>query len=92
MANAMSKRITAQFGDLFTQAKAIQAKLDALAAAQAPAAPDAILIDELPYAAANLASAPPQVKTGLVQRLRRIGLLPPAHKAGHHRPHRRRPT
>jgi hypothetical protein len=63
-ANAMRERITAQFNDLYTQAHAIQAKLDALTTSQAPA-PDATLIDELPYAAVNLTDAPEHVKAGL---------------------------
>ena len=40
------------------------AELDALTATQAPA-PDASLLDELPYAAANLTGAPEHVKAGL---------------------------
>jgi hypothetical protein len=61
MANAMRERITAQFNDLYAQAQAIQAELGNLATV--PPAPDASLIDELPYAAANLSDAPARVKT-----------------------------
>jgi hypothetical protein len=64
MANAMRERITAQFNDFYAQAQAIQAELDALTTSQAPA-PDATLLDELPYAAVNLADAPEHVKAGL---------------------------
>ncbi len=64
MANAMRERITAQFNDLYTHAQAIEAELDALTAAQAPA-PDTTLLDELPYAALNLAHAPEHVKAAL---------------------------
>jgi hypothetical protein len=62
-ANAMRERITAQFNDLYTHAQAIQAELSPLAAV--PPAPDATLLDELPYAAANLTDAPARVKTML---------------------------
>jgi hypothetical protein len=64
----MRERITAQFNDLYTRAQAIQAEIDALAAAQAPA-PDASLLDELPYAAANLTDAPEHVKARLYDAL-----------------------
>jgi hypothetical protein len=63
-ANAMRERITAQFGELFNQEKAIKDELDGLTAARQPA-PDATLIDELPYAAANLTDAPEHVKAEL---------------------------
>jgi hypothetical protein len=63
-ANAMRERITAQFNDLYTQAKTIQAELDGLSTTQEPA-PDLSLIDELPYAAANISDAPEHVKTAL---------------------------
>jgi hypothetical protein len=62
-ANAMRERITAQFNDLYTKAQAIQAELGPLAIV--PPAPDATLLDELPYAAANLARAPEHVKARL---------------------------
>jgi hypothetical protein len=62
--NALRERITAQFRELFTQGKALQAELDSLTAGQEPA-PDATLIDELPYAAANIADAPEHIKTQL---------------------------
>jgi hypothetical protein len=67
-ANAMRERITAQFNDLYTRASTIQAELDALTTAQAPA-PDGTLIDEFPYAAANLTDAPARVKTMLYDAL-----------------------
>lgn len=63
-ANAMRERITAQFNQLFNQGKTIKDELDNLSASQAPA-PDATLIDELPYAAANISDAPEHVKARL---------------------------
>src|SRR6185437_6632859 len=61
VSNALRERITAQFGELFTQAKTIEDELHAITAADQPA-PDASLIDELPYAAANINDAPERIK------------------------------
>jgi site-specific DNA recombinase len=63
-ARAMRERITAQFTDRYNQAKTLQSELDALTASTEPA-PDLTLLDELPYAAANLTSAPDPLKARL---------------------------
>jgi hypothetical protein len=63
-AEAMRQRITSQFTDRYNQARDLQAQLDQIQAAQPPAN-DPSLLDELPYAAANLADLPDDLKAKL---------------------------
>lgn len=63
-ADAMRQRITDQFTDRYNQARELQAQLDQIQAAR-PATQDPTLIDELPYATANLAAAPDDIKAKL---------------------------
>ena len=71
-ADAMRQRITDQFTRRYSQAKSLQAELDAIEAAQPPAQ-DISLLDELPYLAEHFADVPDDIKAKLYAAFDEIG-------------------
>jgi hypothetical protein len=82
-ADAMRQRITDQFTARYDEAKALQAELDQIEAAQ-PAEDDPALLDELPYAAAAFDSAPEDIKAKIYAAFDIQVLYRAPRQAGHH--------